>query len=476
MAERSRSRYIPVTHHGATSRAGGRSPSHDWDPRHVTIRRPRSARRVAAVVAVVASIAAPALAPSVSGAGPAQEPPSSRAEAGATRTTEVAPDGVLRATSADVAGSLTDVSAEVQRQVAEVSAARTAAAEADAAVAAADAAVAATEARIAELTTQTDQVVVDSFINPPSEDAIETLAAPTLAESAVRQSILDRQTDANVATLDELEAAEAQLDTEKAAQEDAVAAAEQRAGEADQALEDLIATQSDETRFVLAVQDRLAANLAEASSLESIDPAAAAAVRAREGELAALLGAVVSAREQRAAEAALQQAMAEAAARAAAESASRSTRSSSGSSSGGVSLGPVSGRLADVACPGGGSITVDSSMADGLASMLAAAAADGNEMCGGGYRDPAAQIALRRANCGSSDYAIYEAPASSCSPPTAPPGTSNHEQGTAVDFTCNGGGALSRSSSCFSWLQSHAASYGFYNLPSEPWHWSNDGT
>jgi LAS superfamily LD-carboxypeptidase LdcB len=436
----------------------------------VTIRRSRSARRVAAVAAVVASIAAPALAPSASGAGPAQEPPSSRAEAGAARTTEMAPDDVLRATSADVAVSLTDVSAEVQGQVAEVSAARTAAAEADAAVAAADAAVTATEARIAELTTQTDQVVVDSFINPPSEDAIETLAAPTLAESAVRQSILDRQTDTNVATLDQLEAAEAQLDTERAAQEDAVAAAEQRAGEADQALEDLIATQSEETRFVLAVQDRLAANLAEASSLESIDPAAAAAVRAREGELAALLGAVVSAREQRAAEAALLQAMAEAATRAAAESASRSTRS------GGVSLGPVSGRLADVACPGGGSITVDSSMADGLASMLAAAAADGNEMCGGGYRDPAAQIALRRANCGSSDYAIYEAPASSCSPPTAPPGTSNHEQGTAVDFTCNGGGALSRSSSCFSWLQSHAASYGFYNLPSEPWHWSNDGT
>ena len=206
--------------------------------------------------------------------------------------------------------------------MAQVVAARTAAAEADAAVVAADAAVAATEARIAELTTQTDQVVVDSFINPPSEDAMETLAAPTLAESAIRQSILDRQTDANVATLDQLEAAEAQLDAEKAAQEDAVAAAEQGADEADQAVEDLIAAQSDETRFVLAVQDRLAANLAEASSLESVDPAAAAAVRAREGELATLLGSVVAAREQRAAEAALQQAMAEAAARAAAEAAS----------------------------------------------------------------------------------------------------------------------------------------------------------
>jgi hypothetical protein len=215
----------------------------------------------------------------------------------------------------------------------------------------------------------------------------------------------------------------------------------------------------------------VAANLAEASSLESVDPAAADALRAREGEIAALIGNVTAAREQRAAEAALQQAMADAAARAAADAAARSSRPS-----GGASIGPASGNLSTVSCPGGGEITVDSSMAGNLRSMLAAASAAGNDMCGGGYRDPSAQIALRRANCGTSSYAIYEAPSSSCSPPTAPPGTSNHEQGLAVDFTCNGGGALSRSSSCFTWLKANAAGYGFYNLPSEPWHWSNDGT
>jgi LAS superfamily LD-carboxypeptidase LdcB len=129
-----------------------------------------------------------------------------------------------------------------------------------------------------------------------------------------------------------------------------------------------------------------------------------------------------------------------------------------------------------VACPGGGSITIDSSMSSSLAAMLADASAEGWNLCGRGYRDPAEQIALRRANCGSSDYAIYEAPSSACSPPTARPGTSNHEQGTAIDFTCNGGGTLSSSSGCFGWLVDHGAAYGFYNLPSEPWHWSNDGT
>jgi hypothetical protein len=433
----------------------------------VTILPSGPARRLLAAALVVA---APILAPSASAAGPAQDP--SPSDGGAGRAAAVAPDDVLRATSTEVAGSLTDISAEVQNQVASVMAARTAAADADAAVAAADAAVAATESRIAELNVQTDQVVVDAFLSPPSEDAIETLVAPTLSESMVRQSILDRQTDANVEALDELEAAEDQLDAERTTQEEAVETAEQRAAEAERALEDLVATQSDQTLFVLAVQDRLAANLAEASALDAIDPATAAAVRAREGELAALLAGVVSDREQRAAEAALQQAMADAAARAAARAAERP----SSSSSGGVSLGPASGSLSDVACPGGGSITIDGSMASSLASMLDAAAADGLNLCGGGYRDPAAQIALREANCGSSYYAIYEAPSSSCSPPTAPPGTSNHEQGTAVDFTCNGGGTLTRSSPCFSWLTSNAAGYGFYNLPSEPWHWSNDGT
>ena len=109
--------------------------------------------------------------------------------------------------------------------------------------------------------------------------------------------------------------------------------------------------------------------------------------------------------------------------------------------------------------------------------QLDAAAADGNNLCGGGYRDAYAQIVLRHDNCGTSDYAIYEAPSSACSPPTAPPGTSNHEQGTAIDFTCNGGGTIrSRSSPCFQWLAANAANYGLQNLPSEPWHWSTDGT
>lgn len=97
-------------------------------------------------------------------------------------------------------------------------------------------------------------------------------------------------------------------------------------------------------------------------------------------------------------------------------------------------------------------------------------------MCGGGYRSSQGQIETRRNNCGDGNYNIYDKPASQCSPPTARPGSSMHEQGLAVDFTCNGGGAISsRSSSCYQWMNGNASSYGFYNLPSEPWHWSTNG-
>jgi LAS superfamily LD-carboxypeptidase LdcB len=128
-----------------------------------------------------------------------------------------------------------------------------------------------------------------------------------------------------------------------------------------------------------------------------------------------------------------------------------------------------------VSCPGGGSITVAGAIATNVQAHLDAAAADGLAMCGGGYRDPAEQIALRRAHCGTSHYAIYEMPSSQCNPPTARPGSSMHEQGLAIDFTCNGSGAISSSSPCFDWLVANAATYGLFNLPSEPWHWSTNG-
>lgn len=126
----------------------------------------------------------------------------------------------------------------------------------------------------------------------------------------------------------------------------------------------------------------------------------------------------------------------------------------------------VTGELATV-----GTITVAAEIAPQLQAMLTAAAADGLTLTGGGYRNPAEQIALRRAHCGSSYEAIYLKPASSCSPPTARPGASMHERGLAIDFrNCS-----TRSTACYRWLAANAARFGFRNLPSESWHWSVNG-
>lgn len=119
-------------------------------------------------------------------------------------------------------------------------------------------------------------------------------------------------------------------------------------------------------------------------------------------------------------------------------------------------------------------IRVATSIQGNLVRLLASAQASGIYLSGGGYRSPSAQVALRAAHCGGSTFAIYQMRASACRPPTARPGQSMHEQGLAIDFTQNGS-TLTRGSSGYRWMRANAAKYGFFNLPSEPWHWSING-
>lgn len=63
-------------------------------------------------------------------------------------------------------------------------------------------------------------------------------------------------------------------------------------------------------------------------------------------------------------------------------------------------------------------------------------------------------------------------------PPTAKPGYSNHQRGTALDIyvgmtieDLNNNNFTPE----FNWLAKNAKRFGFIRLPSEPWHYSNDG-
>lgn len=122
-----------------------------------------------------------------------------------------------------------------------------------------------------------------------------------------------------------------------------------------------------------------------------------------------------------------------------------------------------------------GGITVSEAIGDDLEALLNAAAADGVALTGSGWRSTDEQIELRRQHCGTSDYDVYQRPPGECSPPTAIPGTSNHETGLAIDFRDGDGVSLSWGSPGFAWLSENAGRFGLYNLPSEPWHWSVDG-
>jgi LAS superfamily LD-carboxypeptidase LdcB len=122
-----------------------------------------------------------------------------------------------------------------------------------------------------------------------------------------------------------------------------------------------------------------------------------------------------------------------------------------------------------------GNLTVNSEVAKNVQDMLDAAETVGINLDAhpaSSYRSHDDQIRLRKKHCGGEDH-VYDKEAH-CTPPTAIPGNSQHEMGLAIDFTCDGK-AVSKDGECFKWLQENAAKYGFYNLPSEPWHWSTTG-
>ena len=390
-------------------------------------------------------------------AGGAQEDPAREAEQVAHSQALVAVEvDILKADDRQVTQALGDIKANVDAQTAELAAAEQALASANAAVASADAAIADAQRRIDDLLAKTDHVVVDAFVTPATESALSMLSEESPSIANVKWAILDMQTTTDAALLAEYHAARDRLRAEKAKRDEAMKQARNSKAEAEAALADKQAAVSQQALFAAEVQARIDQKLSEAEMLKGVDPALAAQLQAEQAQLVAALNQLD---EEVAAELARQRAV-ELSAQAEVNKAA------------GIQDPP--GGVVSVPCPTGGSIEVAGDISQPVERLLTDAAEAGITMCGNGYRDPAGQIAVRRTNCGTSQYAIWQMPASYCSPPTARPGSSMHEQGLAIDFTV-GGGTIGYGSAAYDWLKAHAADYGLSNLPSEPWHWSTNG-
>ncbi|MCC6437799.1 MAG: M15 family metallopeptidase [Acidimicrobiales bacterium] len=343
--------------------------------------------------------------------------------------------------AAKALGALDDNVAAVQREYDDAQA------DVDAAQGAADQAKAAKEAssaRITELEQAVRRAAVRSYVNGGVTNSLLLSDLTDAADAIRRQTLMGVAAGDTVNLVDELDAAKDDYARSQKAAETAAAQLAVKRDAVDVRLTELESARQAQAKLADQLDDRLSDALRESSALAKLDQKFADQIVA---EQKAIADALAKAAAERARQAAL----------------ARPTNVATPTPIGPVSLSTVRG------------ITVASSIAGNLGALLSAAERDGISLGGSGYRDQAEQIALRRAHCGSSDYAIWSAPSSSCRPPTAKPGSSMHERGLAIDFTYNGSVIGSRGSAGYQWLAANAGRFGLYNLPSEPWHWSTTG-
>lgn len=385
-----------------------------------------------AVVAIGLLVVTPA------GAAPRDDPAAKRQEVQRQRAQAASKVDVLKASEDELGDALDALQRNIRGQQARADGARQAAAAATSQAERARAAETGTAAALAERREALRAVAVDAYIKGPAQGLALAVGAASLNELSTRQYFVELTANRGADAADELRRAREDLEVQRVAADEAQARAVARQKAADRRLRDLKASEEAQERVAAQVEARLEATLAEVAALEVVDQRLASEIAARQRRLASQLAARRT------------------------PSAPRATRSAP-RSSGSVSTTTVGG------------ITVATSLAGDLQRLLDAASAEGISFGGGGYRSSDGQVATRRANCGTSDYDIYEKPASSCSPPTARPGQSMHEQGLAIDFTVGGRLVESRGQPGFQWLARNASRFGFSNLPREPWHWSTNG-
>ncbi len=335
---------------------------------------------------------------------------------------------------ADLEVALAAAQANVDAQQAAVEAANRAVIDADAAQVAALEAITDLELREEQARIDLQNAVIDSYVSFQGFDDLEALGDVPWEASRV-ETLVEIGTGTGLEGLDNLRAIGAELEFQRQLAEQAAAEAETTREEMRIRLAELGTALAIEDQLLLEAIERQERRLGEAAALAALEAELSEEIRVEEQRIADAIA----------------------------------NRIPPGSGS--VTVPPDS----DIELVTVGGITVNVLVEDQVRGILAAMSARGFNLGGGGYRSIESQIRLRRANCGTSDYAIWEMPASRCRPPTARPGLSQHEVGLAIDFTLNGRVLRTRDSDVFRALAEIAPQFGFYNLPSEPWHWSTTG-
>ena len=353
-----------------------------------------------------------------------------------------------------------------------VDAQQTALNEAERAVADAEIIVVEAEIRIGELEEEllsTEErllkAVVESYVSFQAPTGTLSVLGADPWENAREEALAGFATGSGIDDLDDLRRLGEELERWRLQAAEAAAEAETRRREANIVLADLLEAVDREAVLSVEAEERVDRRLVEVQLIRQQDAELAAEIEAAEREIVAALA------RQRAAEEARRRAEEEAR-RKAEEEARRRAEEAGRAEEPIATVGPDGVNFTLVWVRG---FEVNSQIADDVDGLVAALEAEGFDMGGWGYRNHQEQINLRKGNCGPSEWAIWHQPSSTCRPPTARPGRSNHEKGLAIDFTESGRLITSRSSAVFQALQRLAPQFGLINLPSEPWHWSVDG-
>ncbi len=409
---------------------------------------------LAAVTAVVALAA-----PQIVGSAPNGDPRAEREQVRAERAKVAAQIDTSKASLAEIDAALQTLQDNLATQQNALSRANAEVAQADQDIADSKASIARLTKLVSGLRLVMRERAVAAYVAPPGDDVLTVLKTKDFTSAAERKFYIQlrAQDDADVA--DRLDGASADLAYQKRKATAAKHRADTKRAEQQKRTDAVATAEAQQARLSHKLEATVASQVDRSIALAKTDRALSAKIAQQQAALVARVAAQRAARD------------------AASQRASASRASTNQSPSGAensplprVTGGPGRTGTGGISLCTVGGITVNCAIQGQARSMMNAAAADGVQLAGGGYRDPNQQIELRKAHCGTSYYAIYEMSASACRPPTARPGSSQHEIGLAIDFSPCG-----RGSRMYNWLKANASSFGFYNLPSESWHWSTTG-